>query len=310
MFDKGLKNVVVAVESGADARYVFDKLRKLLARVEGEAPTVHVVRVVHAGIADLKSRRVDQSLELKSLILQATERELVDVLDACATGIDRLESMALWNAKTWEGILHFAEANHADLIVKASPWQGANRTLGRTPDDWHLLRHASVPVLLVKDATWPAHPRVVAAIDAFDEDHGGLGVHTLQAASVLRSLVDGEELQIVSVYPALDPWIARLDPSGGYSDLRDNIAADVGDEIGRLVTAAEVEDYRVQVAEGPTVGAIESAVESSRADVLTIGSHARDGVKGVVLGNTAEKLLFEVDVDLLVVRVAAGDSAA
>lgn len=310
MFDNGLKNIVVAVESQADARYVFGKLRKLLARVEGEAPTVHVVRVVHEGIADLKSRRVDQSLELKSLILQATERELIDVLDACATGIDRLESMALWNAKTWEGILHFAEANQADLIVKAASGQGANRSIGRTPEDWHLLRHASAPVLLVKDEDWPAHPRVVAAVDAFDEDHGGLGIHILRVASTLRDLLGGEALQVVSVYPALEPWIARIDPSGAYGDLRDNIAADVRDEIGRLATAAQVEDYRLQVAEGPTVGAIESALGSSGADVLTIGTHARDGVRGVVLGNTAEKLLFDVDVDLLVVRVPGAEEAA
>ena len=42
--------------------------------------------------------------------------------------------------------------------------------------------------------------------------------------------------------------------------------------------------------------------ESTHADLLVVGTHAREGIRGVVLGNTAEKLLHGVDVDVLVVR--------
>lgn len=302
MFPNQLNNVVIVIESQADAPYVLEKTRALLANVGSDGPTVHVVRVVHEAIADLKTRHIDRSRELKSLILQAAENELVDILDAHASGIERLESMTLWNATAWEGILHFAESNDADLIIKASQWQGSTHAIGRTPDDWNLLRHASAPVMLVKDAAWSAQPRVVAAVDAFDENHGGLGIDILRSASSLRSRLGGDDLQVVSVYPFLEPWIGNLGSGVGYRDLRENIEKDIEDEIARFVRAAELDNFNLRVAEGPTVHAIESAVKAGRADILVVGTHARDGIRGVVLGNTAEKLLFGVEVDVLVVR--------
>ena len=304
MLPNSVRNIVVAIESQADAAYVFKKVRALLAAVDSDRPAVHVVRVVHEAIADLNTRYVERSPELKSLILQGAQTELVDILDDCAGGIDRLESMALWNANTWEGILHFAEANSADLIVKASHWEGSTRGIGRTPDDWNLLRHATVPVLLVKDSAWPATPKLVAAVDAFDENHGGLGVDILSWAGALREALKGVDLDIVSVYPHMQPWIGELGAGAGNVGLRDGIVKEVEAEIVRFARAAEVDAYHLRVEEGPTVRAIGGVVESDRANLLVIGTHARDGVRGVLLGNTAEKLLFEIDVDVLVVRGA------
>ncbi|PWG68292.1 hypothetical protein DF186_25415, partial [Enterococcus hirae] len=68
----------------------------------------------------------------------------------------RLESATLWNPRAWEAVLHAAENADADLILRAT---GEQESVGervvsvvRTPDEWNLLRHATVPVMLVKAA--------------------------------------------------------------------------------------------------------------------------------------------------------------
>ena len=228
-----LNSVVVAIESKADARFVFEKVRSLIAGMDSP-PTVHAVRVVYEGIADVKTRYVEKSRELKSLILQAAESELEDILDEHAQGIENLESMALWNAKMWEAIVHAAADAQADLIVKASQADGATPLIGRTPDDWNLLRHAQAPVLLVRPAAWSGGRRLMAAVDAFDEDHGDLSASVLQAASAVRALVGGESLSVVSAYPLFEPWIGELGALGSYESLQRNVEQDIRDEVARL----------------------------------------------------------------------------
>lgn len=292
------KNIVVAIESQTDAPYVLEKVRALAT----DSTNVHVVRVIYEGLADIKSKHIDKSHELKNLMLEAMEKELLDILDRHGQQITNMDSKTLWNRNTWEGIVHEADAAGADLIVKASHWEGTMQSIGRTPDDWNLLRHASVPVLLVKDAAWAQQAHVLAAVDAFDEDSQQLAATVLRCADGVAKLIGSDPLQVVSTYPLFEPWIGELGATGSYASLETNIVKDIKQQVANFAEQAEVGRYQLLAEEGPTAHAIKMTVESTRADVLVVGTHAREGVRGVVLGNTAEKLLHGIDVDVLVVR--------
>ncbi len=292
------KDIVVAIESETDAPYVLEKVRALVT----ESTNVHVVRVIYEGLADIKSQHIDESHDLKNLMLEAREKELLDILERYGQNIVNLDSKTLWNRNTWEGVVHEADAIGADLIIKASHWEGLTQSIGRTPDDWNLLRHASVPVLLVKEAAWSDAGCVVAALDAFDQDSELLAATILRSAGALAKLIGDEPLQVVSTYPLFEPWVGELGAVSSYASLQDNIVKDIKQQIAGFAEQADVGRYQLLAEEGPTVHAIKMVVESTHADVLVVGTHAREGIRGVVLGNTAEKLLHGVDVDVLVVR--------
>jgi universal stress protein E len=292
------QDIIAVIESQTDAPYVLEKVRALAA----DATNVHVVRVIYEGLAEIKSQHIDQSHELKSLMLEAMEKDLVDILEAHGQNIANLDSKTLWNRCTWEGVLHEADAVGADLIVKASHWEGSIQAIGRTPDDWNLLRHANVPVLLLKDSAWSQEGCVLAAVDAFDDDSQQLAATVLRTAAGLAALIGDQPLQVVSTYPLFEPWVGELGDTGSYANLQDNIVKDIKQQVASIADQAEVGRYQLLAEEGPTVHAIKMTAESTHADLLVVGTHAREGIRGVVLGNTAEKLLHGVDVDVLVVR--------
>jgi universal stress protein E len=292
------QDIIAVIESQTDAPYVLEKVRALAA----DATNVHVVRVIYEGLAEIKSQHIDQSHELKSLMLEAMEKDLVDILEAHGQNIANLDSKTLWNRCTWEGVLHEADAVGADLIVKASHWEGSIQAIGRTPDDWNLLRHANVPVLLLKDSAWSQEGCVLAAVDAFDDDSQQLAATVLRTAAGLAALIGDQPLQVVSTYPLFEPWVGELGATGSYANLQDNIVKDIKQQVASIADQAEVGRYQLLAEEGPTVHAIKMTAESTHADLLVVGTHAREGIRGVVLGNTAEKLLHGVDVDVLVVR--------
>ena len=63
--------------------------------------------------------------------------------------------------------------------------------------------------------------------------------------------------------------------------------------------------YRhLHLEEGPTAPVLAALVEDSEAALLVVGTHAREGVRGVLLGNTSERILHAVDCDVVTVHAS------
>src|SRR5690349_15774509 len=54
---------------------------------------------------------------------------------------------------------------NADLIVKDTHHHSLLERTVLANDDWELIRHSRVPVLLAKARPWSSKPRIVAAVD-------------------------------------------------------------------------------------------------------------------------------------------------
>ncbi|MDZ7669882.1 MAG: universal stress protein [Gammaproteobacteria bacterium] len=201
-----MKNVLVVLESADEARYVLDKAAML---AEANHARLHAVRVVYEGVAELSSSAVDASFDLKTFILSSEESELEDWLEPARRRLPDLDAVTVWNPRTWEGILHAAEQAGADLIVRAVTTRHGFGDVVRTPDDWNLLRHATVPVMLVKPRPWVKEPVIVCALDPFDDTHEPLNLALLQEAQGLTAVLGGE-MMVVVAYPLFEPWVGQL----------------------------------------------------------------------------------------------------
>jgi universal stress protein E len=61
--------------------------------------------------------------------------------------------------------------------------------------------------------------------------------------------------------------------------------------------------YRhLHLEEGQTAPVLAKLVEDAEASLLVVGTHAREGVRGVLLGNTSERILHAVDCDVVTVH--------
>lgn len=297
------KNILVALQNLEDARPVLSKAAAL-SKKDSSDVHMQVTRVVYESLADLSSKYIDQSVELKKFVLEAEEPLLEDAVRQVNLNACKIETSTVWHKHIWEGIIHAAAADHSDLILK--PRTDDKSTLyPHPPEDWNLIRHSTVPVLLTRSNTWPIKPSVVAAVDIFDEAHQDLNKAILDEANKITQLLGGN-LHIVSAFPLLSIWINEVATIKNYERLRDEMAAESTADINTICQALHIDDYTIHTTEGLTDDVIEKLVKSVKASLLIMGTKARKGLTGYLIGNTAEQILSHLQIDIMTVPTPAG----
>lgn len=295
-----LNNILVVLgDDREDAVYVLEKVRLLAA---GSGARVHAVRVVHEGIAELSAAAIDAASNLKSFILEAEETITEDMVEAARSGLAGLETATLWNARPWEAVLHAAEQAEADLIVKGATRHSRFGDIVRTPDDWNLLRGATVPVMLVKPQAWVDDPVILCALDAFDPSHDELNAVLLREAEALASVLGGS-LHLVVAYPLFERWVGELGGLRDYDDLKQEIEKEIRSRVVDLAERVGVSYQRLYADEGRADTVIGVLAGELDAELVVVGTHARQGLKGMLLGNTSERLVHELATDVVTVHV-------
>jgi universal stress protein E len=290
--------LVVLGDDREQATFVLEKARVLALAADA---TLHVVRVVYEGVAELPATVIDASTDLKTFILESEETVTEDMVASLRGQVAKLETATLWNRRTWQGILHAAEQAEADLIVRAATRHHRFGEVVRTPDDWNLLRQSPVPVLLVKPQAWVSEPVVLCALDAFDEAHDALNRALLvQGADMARIL--GGSLHVVVAYPLFERWVGELGGLRDYDTLKRDIETELRNRVVHLAEQAGVEYAHLYADEGPPEQVIVQLAENLDAELVVVGSHARQGLKGMLLGNTSERLLHHLPTDLMTVH--------
>jgi universal stress protein E len=295
-------NLLVVVTDPKESRYLFEKVAGLAAAAD--ELKIHVVQVIHDGVADLNIKAINDSTALKSFILSAAESQLEDLVEPLRVKFPDLECATIWNARSWEGILHAAERAGADLIVKTASADHGLGNMVRTPDDWNLLRHAPMAVMLVKESAWAADGKVLCALDPFDDEHTDLNLTLLKRAAEFAQTLDAD-LDLVCAYPLFEPWVGELGAVASYPEKKNDIEAEIRERVGGLVAQAGIDYQLLLLEEGHAAQVLTQLVELAEPAMVVIGTHARTGVTGVLLGNTSERILHGVAADLVTVPAPA-----
>ncbi len=289
-------NILAVLQEDQDTHQL---LTKLSALSRGRECDISLIRVVYEGVADLNSKHIDASAGLKELVLEAARSSLRDAVDAAEVPVAGMTSAAMWNPHVWQGVVHAAGSTGAELIVKTTGEDKGFAGL-RTPDDWNLLRNAEVPVLLAQEREWPENPTILAAIDIYDPSHAELNDRILATAHDLTDQLGGS-LHLASVFPVLSNWLDEVTTMQSYNKLRQEIEAEIFDGLSTLAAEQNIEDFSCHALEGLAADAMHQLITALSADILVLGTKARKGVAGLLLGNTAEKLIHHVQADILTV---------
>ena len=284
-------------------------LEKAAALANAADASVEVINVVYSPIAEMLVNETEQNKALKTYVQRAAEAWLDDQLDGIRHQVKSLTVATLWNKDEWQGILHAAEAAGADLIIKATPARHSAGLSVRTPQDWNLLRHATIPVMLIKPDAWIKHPIIMAAIDVLNDSQFELNKRILLEADSLTSILGGE-LAIVSTYPMMAPWTGPAAVGVDFEQLRNDIEHLARRALERLTRAAEVNYNYLYLEEGQPAMRVRALVEETNAEMLVMGTMGRTGIKSLVIGNTAETILNETHCDAVVLRHPSATSAA
>ncbi len=206
--------------------------------------------------------------------------------------------------------------NAHDLVIKAAQNPDFLKRLFGS-DDMHLLRKCPCPVWLMKPPEKSNYNCILAAVD-FDPLKSvaveqALNQEILELSSSL-ALSDFASLHLVHAWEAFAEGIMR-----GWSDKAvEDIAASIekertlhqnglymqGERL-RAGIGTDVYNYlspRFHLPKGPAQKMIAAMAVELRADLVVMGTVARTGISGFIIGNTAEAILDQLECSVLAIK--------
>lgn len=221
--------------------------------------------------------------------------------DLCATlnqeGYNTSGQQA-WHENLHQTIITVQQAEGCGLVIKQHFPDNPLKKAILTPDDWKLLRYCPSPVLMVKtDKPW-AGGIVLAAVDVGNSD----GEHRTLHASIISHGYDiatlaKASLHVISAHPS--PMLSAGDPT---FQLKETIEARYRSECKAFQAEYDIADDCLHIAEGPADTLIPQVAHQLSAAVTVIGTVARTGLSGALIGNTAEVVLDSLESDVLVLK--------
>jgi nucleotide-binding universal stress UspA family protein len=203
-----------------------------------------------------------------------------------------------WNQSLHETIVDVQQAEGCGLVVKQHFPDSALKKALLTPADWKLLRHCPTPVLLVKTSGSWKDKVILAAVDVgnTDPEHRHLHNTIIDYGYDIASLAKAH-LHVISAHPS--PMLSASDPT---LQLSETIEARYREQCRAFQAEFDIDNDHLHIAEGPADVLIPYMVHKLQAAVTVIGTVARTGLSGTLIGNTAEVVLDAVESDVLVLK--------
>ncbi|MCP1445869.1 nucleotide-binding universal stress UspA family protein [Pseudomonas sp. GGS8] len=203
-----------------------------------------------------------------------------------------------WNESLHDTIIDVQQAEGCGLVVKQHYPDSPLKKALLTPADWKLLRYCPTPVLLVKTAKPWAGGVILAAIDVgnMDGEHRTLHASIIDHGYDIASLAKAH-LHVISAHPS--PMLSAADPT---MQLKETIEARYREQCQAFQAEFDIDDDHLHIEEGPADVLIPFMAHKLAASVTVIGTVARTGLSGALIGNTAEVVLDALESDVLVLK--------
>ena len=212
-----------------------------------------------------------------------------------------------WDYPPFEAIVREACRIGAGLIV-AEQHPGRHFAAGFLHlNDWELLRLAPMPVLLVKQARAFRQPVVLAAVDP---DHtyakpARLDQQILRLGATVARALNGTLHAAYAYVPlpltAFSAGALSDDEVGG---LEARAARAARTKLQRAVQSVGVPQRRQHTLARHPVDAIAQVASRTGSSIVVMGAISRSGLKRLLIGNTAERVLDRLSCDVLIVKPA------
>lgn len=304
------------VENGEACQPALERSVTLAETNQANLTVVDVVERVTANIGMPEGDPI--AADLQAAMVSARKHELETLVDPYRKQI-AIQTKVLTGTPFLELIREVLRGGR-DLIIKMSEnldWLG--RLFGG--DDMHLLRKSPCAVWLIKTAAPKSYQRILAAVDV-DDAFPPEELRTRQALnrqvlemSISLALSESAELNVVDVWQAVGERALR---SAFMRTPEEQVIAYVEQmrqhhekNLTALMSAVTsdpaqgaVDDLKIvtHLIKGRARKEVPALATEIKADLIVMGTVARTGIPGLVIGNTAETILNQIDCSVLAIK--------
>lgn len=203
-----------------------------------------------------------------------------------------------WDWPPAEAIVKRAAADRPWLVAKDTHHQTLVQRTLLTNSDWQLIRECPVPLLLVKAREIADEPVVLAAVDP-------LHVHDKPAAlddAIYRfaaTLAESAGGTLHLAHASAPPMGVQLPPH-----VQALIAAEHQKALAEFVETHPVPTGNVHLVQGLVHDCLRFLAKDRQVDFVVMGAIARRGIKKLLIGSTAARVLDRLPCDLVIIKPA------
>ena len=216
-----------------------------------------------------------------------------------------VETKVLHGKRSTEVVRQAIRAGH-DLVMKVAEKPSRTVLFGAT--GMQLLRRCPCPVWLVKPAGNESDTRVLAAVDPSSDDPSSQALNTKIIEHARRvAQFQGAEMHVIHAWIAYGASVlrgrggAQLDEVRRY---RRSVKREAKAALERLLneTNTHLAPKNVHLIEGAPELVLPRFAKAKKFDLLVMGTVARSGISGLIIGNTAERLVGRVACSILALK--------
>jgi nucleotide-binding universal stress UspA family protein len=313
---KKFKEILCVVDNDDACKTALNRAVTLAENNQANLTVVEITAEISIG--SVMPKGGPSSADLKAAVTNINEERLASLIEPYKNKVS-IKSKVLTGPSFLEIIREVLRNKH-DLVIK-SPENSAwlDRLLGS--DDMHLLRKCPCPVWLIKPESDKPYQRILAAVDVeenFPEDERevrqSMNREILQLASSL-ALSEFAELHVVHAWNApgesamrggfMNTPLEKIDTYGDqvksqHAQTLDTLMNEITDNLGQ-----ETLDFikpKIHLVKGWARKETPAVAKEISADLVVMGTVARTGIPGFLMGNTAESILNQIDCSVLAVK--------
>tara|TARA_R110002110_G_C13470525_1_gene720898 strand:+ start:7225 stop:8214 length:990 start_codon:yes stop_codon:yes gene_type:complete len=313
------KNILCVIEHGEDGKPALERAVELAQTNQASLTVIDVVQRVPAGIGLPDGGPI--SVELQAAMVREREVRMKSLIEPYLERLDMQHKVLL--GTSFLEVIREVLRNQHDLVIKC-PESPSWLDRFFSGDDMNLLRKCPCPVWFVKPRAPNSYRRVLVAVDVGEgypsseqESRHELNVQILEMAASL-AIPESAELHIVHAWESVNEMASGLAFSSNTP--RDRLADGVEQERlhqARLFekfisdwrsesnAAGEALDYLrplTHLVKGAARKEIPDLAKRLNVDCIVMGTVARTGIRGFIMGNTAETILEQIDCSVLAIK--------
>jgi len=311
------KKILCVMEHGEASKPALERAVALAENNQAELMVVDVIPRLSAGIGMPDGGPV--SRDYQAAMLSEHEARLAALVEPYLQRLD-IQHKALLGTSFLEVIRAVLRNGH-DLVIKC-PESPSWLDRFFSGDDMHLLRKCPCPVWLVKPEAPGSYKRILAAVDV-DESYlptelatrYALNVQILEMAASL-ALSEFADLHVVhvwdSIYESISGFVISSEISPEKEALNieqerrqhqqwlDTFLRNSGNKATR--DALGYLKPQTHLIKGGARKEVPMLAKRLQIDCIVMGTVARTGVRGFIMGNTAETVLEQIDCSVLAIK--------
>ena len=295
------KNILFASIGGKDDLAALERANRLAITNRAQVTLVRVIEELPIAASYFLSKK--RLAEFKETSQHLAQKELDNLSQKIDSSL-KVETKVLFG-KPFIELIRTVMGHSHDLIIKPKHLTCKEGRLESV--DLHLLRKCPCPVWIIKPNQRKPFGKILVAVDPDPSEPERLKLHQdLVKLGMTLAKRENSKVEVVHTWE-LEGESTLRGPRFKMSDeeidaLTEEVEKAHQKWLEDILSPFDGSNFKTTMAKGPSGPTLVELIEKKKPDIVVMGTVARSGLPGLLIGNTAELVLSRITCSILTIK--------